>query len=380
VQQLQHPLAQLETTAEGVVLTPLSEKVPLARTCTPRDTFMLSSSTMVGVDCDNTEMHSSNGIDELDTSTTADIKKMNLSAESRSLHRIRSFPINWGASKAKSSVSRKSCALMDDTNVSNHEELKTTYTAALQPQRSSPMRLESTKAPRVTFNESMEVRYFYRSDYEIEIMKQCAIERRQQHEARRRLRRRLHKGPSTLPFQSDGHNAVGFSSTNIKNMFVSFIGSNWTTCQEENDTIDDVITIFHNAPNPGEHDRGSSTNGDEKRTNEKSHDEEIFNSEHHSAEIAVATVFSGSHTASTGFLYDLMNGFSFMMNKEMINDVSTGKVQDDSKGETISETETISAARVIVEPDKVIQETVDETTEQPWILTALTCGNGLKLN
>jgi hypothetical protein len=55
----------------------------------------------------------------------------------------------------------------------------------------------SNESRHVVFNETMEVRYFTRSMEEVAIMKQCAIDRRQQHKARRLRRRQLARGMET---------------------------------------------------------------------------------------------------------------------------------------------------------------------------------------
>jgi hypothetical protein len=64
--------------------------------------------------------------------------------------------------------------------------------------RSAPNAVTGSNESRhVVFNETMEVRYFTRSMEEVAIMKQCAIDRRQQHKARRLRRRQLARGMET---------------------------------------------------------------------------------------------------------------------------------------------------------------------------------------
>jgi hypothetical protein len=176
LKQLEHPLAGLNTSNDGSEnvtdvglskgLQPLSlSKVSLARSCTPRDCLPIASWNQ---DDSLSEILGSNNVGLPEKSEKNSLKFTETVMLSLTPAVLLGKP---EASTSETIVD----SLPTPGNVSH----------LLSALRKSPQTAHMT----VSFNETMEVRYFYRSDDEIAIMKQCALERRRQQESRRRLRR-----------------------------------------------------------------------------------------------------------------------------------------------------------------------------------------------
>jgi hypothetical protein len=178
LKQLQHPLTKMNAFSKGsenvagfgcINGFPISlSKVSLTRTNTPRDWQPIN---LWNQDDSLSEILESDDVDLAANSEKKDFK----SSEVAALHLTPAVVIGQPETSASETVVNRICS----------EPISSKVPPLPSAFRKSPPTAHMT----VSFHETMEVRYFYRSEAEIAVMKLCALERRRQQESRRRLRR-----------------------------------------------------------------------------------------------------------------------------------------------------------------------------------------------
>jgi hypothetical protein len=420
LKQLQHPLSESRS-EQMMVDSSLTEQVRLTRTCTPRDTLILSSA----VDDIKTESvdavmvktsYRANYSDTIESDdmkeTTGENKQFKAILEPRSLRRFRSFPSQWN-SKKTTSVNENN----EDTNIGNSKEnvrevdsrntlIRATsnvgrrekaLATVLKKQRSCPLFAQTSSSKTslsVRFNEIMEVRYFYRSDDEIAIMKQCAIERRAQMELRRRLRRRFRKGRSMLLMPSTHH-------PSDTNNFFSFFGKSWTTAQQKICTTDPEMADNVSSDRIGNcgvpfecydgDDDGDDVYDLDTYSNTTSSDSKIRKSwlETFAFPPAAVTGLDSGNEVKTSNppVSNTTTGESSNFINHLADNILSIKLHDMFKyGMNHTKNESSSVIPKLDPVDGTPSLTTEgassessENTEPLWFVTALTCGNNTKL-
>lgn len=419
LKQLQHPLTEI-LSEPMVVDTLLTEQVRLVRTCTPHDTLTLSSpiednenveiasiaEDMYNVRCTDTIGHDNK-------KTVVGFSQFAAIPDARPLRRFRSISSQRNSNKSKPLVDGKDMILYGDTNEERKEVFpmitcirssssmsmaEKVVATTLKKHRSWPILSrtpQSKKSLNVRFNETMEVRYFYRSDDEIAIMKQCAIERRAQQELRRRLRRRFRKGESSL-----------LSSTRrpiTKNSFLSFFGDSWTTAQQKTYSSDEDLS--YDLPdgslvNCGVHfecydrdDDGDNENKNEQvalndatsniSKNRKSWLERFVSLGPPASKLCSEDHIKRSNTAesqsapTTGTSANFFNHIADGLSAIKFDDIfDYGLTTSNENSSDVTMLDPLNGA-TIVSP-KTEEENLGKSsdhTEPLWIVTALTCGN-----
>ena len=418
LKQLQHPLTETMTLPDSVDLF-LPESVSLVRTCTPRDTLIFSSPME---DYGNVAIESIVPEPHLSTETSeCSIPTVNHIPDASPLRRFRSLPAKWKSKASKSSHINKDPILHDDFN-QDAKDVKPMRTctrsgsigcknekvllSVLKKQRSLPLLSrppQSAPSTNVRFNELMEVRYFYRSDDEIAIMKQCAMERRLQQELRRRLRRRLRKGESL--FWPTAKRATSLSSNHVMNSFLSFFDSKWSSVQPNTNSAG--AGIYYDIPDGGISNCGvqfACYDGDDDRESNECHGRVVLDKA-----TATAGTNEKSWLANFGFPSPTISGVNAEEQlespktplarsttetspdfiRQIANRISSIKFDHlvDNSATTANDNSLVAAT---LDPlngtaalsSKVDEEIFDESSEDTapiWLVTALTCGSKMKL-
>ena len=198
----------------------------------------------------------------------------------------------------------------------------------------------------VSFNETMEVRYFYRSDDEIAIMKQCAMERRRQQETRRRLRRKR-KGMRSPSFILQNANMASFFYHGCTDDGILQGMDHTDALHNEYDDSDDFEgDVFH----CGTHFQRFP----DEQCDAESDDDVPLNIE-------------ADEDLKKSAFYNMIGGLSSLLTgSDGMNDVKPIHPQDLSEGDFDSKSRLISANEE------------DEDVYVPWFISSL-CGHGSKI-
>jgi hypothetical protein len=438
--ELLHPLAtsnSLNYITESE--TTVFEGISLTRTCTPWDRFpaaafsndndspmeIMQQDKDIGVvfeaskPCSTAEIDSNPmnegdghsktiGVDNEEKSILADFKSLN--AKGGSLRRRRSS-LRWKSLKACTNrmtvpvASVGSHSQSDEIlflpsrgemsmNPTNHEAKSETHPipfrhhvcsmpsvskdVGIAPTMTKQPSLPTTST-KVSFNETMEVRYFYRSDDEIAIMKRCALERRLQLETRRRLRRRMRKAKQQL------NEATRSSSMRIKKKFASLFYNGCISdgngmendSRDEGDSDDDTLDgsnvggIFHCGIHFQQHDDQSDDgNDDDVSLNYMGNPvTSIPRTKSMSTDIA-ANTRRVTHQNKNSVLQNMVSGLSAMISDVMIDVKSTlepNKSEKEVRLPVDNHAPTMPTSPAVTD--------VDEDMADPWILSTLICGN-----
>ena len=419
LKQLQHPLTEI-VSDQGGVGPILTEKVRLVRTCTPRDTLLASSQLEESENMiiDANETHDVTRTDAIEydiIKAPVGFSQFTAIPDARPLRRFCSLPSQWSSKASKFRSENDDLIRRDDTN-NEKKEAKLMHTrirsmsnmcktdknlaTALKKQQSWPLlsQMPHAKAPlNVRFNEIMEVRYFYRSDDEIEIMKQCAIERRVQQELRRRLRRRFRKDQSLM--LSSNQRPIA------KNNFLSLFSNSWTTTEEKTySEYNSADAKSYDMPD------GSIVNcgiqfdcydADDDVDRDKCHDQVVLNDgtatickskkswiESFIFPVPTLSGFTSSDQTeraaarttsetSANYINHLTDGLSSIKFNEMFDYGLTTKNDNASVVTTLDPLNGTPTTSPVTEEENLGESS--DNTEPLWFVTALTCGSNTKL-
>jgi hypothetical protein len=421
--QLHHPLASMEALTEEsttnikpmISMSSLDTMIPLSssivilkRICTPHDTVTLSSYNddceKPNVDNDGLLMTAIDYVDEISVSqqctSSTDVFVHDTSIiESEynidSTNDICVNKFNWTgigpfrrfrSSPVRPKSSEENCT---KTMIGiEHEESIHTRSRPLcivtcvnlvpiLKKKSTNSRKASTTV-NVSFCETMQVRYFYRNEDEIAIMKQCAMERRLQQELRRSMRRRLRKAK-----QRPVRTLFGLSSNHFSNSLTSFFTGSLTGCRDNIEIVDDDDDYYDNPTSKfntcGLHFERYDVNGDDG-------DFIVLNEDHQTQAVSPKFDYSEQETTlfpqvpssgsgnepetnitSNSILHDFLNGLSAIVHG---NDVFSNRLvghQDISHAIISDQLDGTQSM-----PKTVPEQTIDEV--EPWTFSALSCG------